>query len=203
MKKFAGIIGAVVFLLLLSSCASGPKVSRIDASTQTDLSGHWNDTDVRIVCQSLINDCLNSPRVTQAIRAMGGKIPVVLVGSFRNESSEHIDTSIIASTMEVTIFNSGKMDFVAGGSTRNELRAERQDQQSNASEATAASLANETGADFMLFGSVKTIVDKAGNQTVRTYFVTAEMTNVETNQRMWMGQNNEIKKVIVQPKNKL
>jgi len=203
MKKIAGIVGAVLFLLLLSSCASGPKVSRIDASTQTDLSGYWNDTDVRIVCQTLIDECLNSPRVAQAIRAMGGKTPVVLVGSFRNESSEHIDTSIIASTMEVTIFNSGKMDFVAGGSTRDALRAERQDQQSNASEATAAALANETGADFMLFGSVKTIIDKADNQTVRTYFVTAEMTNVSTNQRIWMGQNSEIKKVIVQPKNKL
>jgi len=203
MKNIAGIVGAVLFLLLLSSCATGPKVSRVDASTQTDLSGYWNDTDVRIVCQSLIDDCLNSPRVDQAIREKRGKTPVVLVGSFRNESSEHIDTSIIASTMEVAIFNSGKLDFVAGGSARNELRAERMDQLSNASEATAANWANETGADFMMFGSVKTIVDKAGNQTVRTYFITAEMTNVETNQRMWMGQNNEIKKVIVQPKNKL
>jgi uncharacterized protein (TIGR02722 family) len=203
MKNIAGIVGAVLFLLLLSSCATGPKVSRVDASTQTDLSGYWNDTDVRIVCQSLIDDCLNSPRVDQAIRENRGKTPVVLVGSFRNESSEHIDTSIIASTMEVAIFNSGKLDFVAGGSARNELRAERMDQLSNASEATAANWANETGADFMMFGSVKTIVDKAGNQTVRTYFITAEMTNVETNQRMWMGQNNEIKKVIVQPKNKL
>jgi uncharacterized protein (TIGR02722 family) len=201
MKKIVGIVGAV--LVLLSSCASGPKVSRVDASTQTDLSGYWNDTDVRIVCESLINDCLNSPRVDQAIKAKGGQTLVVLVGSFRNESSEHIDTSIIASVMETTIFNSGKLDFVAGGNTRNELRAERQEQQSNATEATAAKLANETGADFMMFGSVKTIVDKAGNQTVRTYFVTAEMTNVSTNQRMWMGQNNEIKKVIVQPKNKL
>jgi uncharacterized protein (TIGR02722 family) len=203
MKKITGIVGVV--LLLAGSCASSPSsgVTRVDSSTQTDLSGYWNDTDVKIVCQSLINDCLNSPRVDQAIKAMGGKTPIVLVGSFRNESSEHIDTSIISSTMEVTIFNSGKMDFVAGGSTRDELRAERQDQQSNASEATAAALANETGANFMLFGSVKTIVDKAGNQTVRTYFVTAEMTNVETNQRMWMGQNNEIKKVIVQAKNKL
>ena len=205
MKKILGIVGVV--LLAVSSCASSPSpsagVTRIDASTQTDLSGYWNDTDVRIVCQSLINDCLSSPRVDQAIRAMSGKTPTVLVGSFKNESSEHIDTSIITSTMETTIFNSGKIDFVAGGSTRNELRAERQDQQSNASEATASALANETGANFMLFGSVKTIIDKAGNQTVRTYFVNAEMTNVETNQRMWMGQNNEIKKVIVQAKNKL
>jgi len=201
MKKIGVVIGVV--LLLASSCASTSGVKRVDASTQTDLSGFWNDTDVRIVCESLINDCLNSPRVDQAIKAMGGKTPTVLVGTFRNESSEHIDTSIITSTMETTIFNSGKMDFVAGGSTRNQLRAERQDQQANASEGSAAGLANETGANFMLFGSIKTIIEKAGNQTVRTYFVSAEMTNVETNTRMWMGQNNEIKKIVVQAKNKL
>jgi uncharacterized protein (TIGR02722 family) len=205
MKNCLIVVGVV--LLLLSSCASAPSgstgVQRVDANTQIDLSGYWNDTDVKIVCEALINDCLQSPRVGQAIKAMGGKTPMVLVGRFKNDSSEHIDTSIITSTMETAIFNSGKMDFVAGGSTRDDLRAERQDQQSNASEATAARLANETGANFMLFGSVKTIIDKAGNQTVRTYFVNAEMTNVETNQRMWMATNNEIKKIVTQAKNKL
>ena len=201
MKRCIGIAGLLV--LLLSSCASTAGVQRIDASTQTDLSGYWNDTDVRIVCESLINDCLNSPRVAQAIEAMGGKQPIVLVGSFKNESSEHIDTSIISRTMETVIFNSGKMDFVAGGDTRSELRAERQDQQGNASEDTASALANETGANFMLFGTVSAIVDKAGNQAVRAYVVNAEMTNIETNQRMWMGMNNEIKKVVTRAKNKL
>jgi hypothetical protein len=122
---------------------------------------------------------------------------VFLVGSFRNDSDEHIDTSIISSTMEVAIFNSGRADFVAGGSTRNELRDERQDQQSNASEQSAKALANETGADFLLTGSVKTIVDRAGNTTTRTYYVNAELTNIETNTRLWMDQNSEIKKVIV------
>ena len=196
-----GIVGALA--VVLASCASSGGVQRVDSSTQTDLTGFWNDTDVRIVCETLINDCLASPRVDQAIKAMGGKTPTVLVGTFKNDSMEHIDTSIITSRMETTIFNSGVMDFVAGGSNRAELRAEREDQQSNASESTAAALANETGADFMLFGTVKTMVDKAGNQTVRTYFVYAEMTNIETNQRMWMGENSKIKKVITQAKNKL
>jgi hypothetical protein len=139
----------------------------------------------------------------QEIQSKRGSLPTVLVGRFRNESSEHIDTTIIADMMEITIFNSGKMDFVAGGATRDALRAERQDQQIFASEETAASLAKEIGADFMLFGTVRTIVDKAGNQTARTYFVSAELTNVETNARLWMGQNTEIKKIVVQPRNKL
>jgi uncharacterized protein (TIGR02722 family) len=192
----------VVALVLFASCSSNPKVTRVDSGTQVDLSGLWNDTDVRIVCDSLIKACLDSPRVAQEIARRGGT-PTVLVGSFKNDSDEHIDTSIISSTMEIAIFNSGKLDFVAGGGTREELRAERQDQQGNASEATAAALANETGADFLLTGSVKTIIDRAGGTATRTYFVNAELTNIETNARMWMDQNNEIKKIIQTPKSKL
>jgi len=202
MKKLICFFSAFT-LILTVSCSSNPKVTRVDSKTQTDLSGYWNDTDVRIVCESLINDCLNAPRVAQEIQNKRGKVPIVLVGRFINESSEHIDTSIITDMMEISIFKSGKMDFVAGGAIRDALRAERQDQQTFASEETAASLGKEVGADFMLFGSVRTIVDKAGNQTARTYYVSAELSNVETNTRLWMGQNTEIKKIIVQPKNKL
>jgi len=203
MRRFIGFLGIFCFLFVSSCSSSGTKVTRVNSGTQIDLSGYWNDVDVKIVCESLMNDCLNSPRVVQAIAAKGKTLPVVLVGSFRNESSEHIDTGIISSTMEMAIFDSGKMNFVAGGDTRNEIREERQGQQIHASEATASALANETGADFLLTGTVRAIVDKANNQTVRTYFVFAEMTNIETNMRIWIGKNSEIKKVIVQQKYKL
>jgi PBP1b-binding outer membrane lipoprotein LpoB len=191
-----------VVLSILGGCASTPKVSRVDSSTTMDLSGYWNDTDIRIVCDGLIKDCLDSPRVSMALAQMG-KLPVFLVGPFRNESDEHIDTSIISDTMERAIFNSGRADFVAGGATREALRAERLDQQGNASEATAKALANETGADFLLTGSVKTVVDRAGNTSTRTYFVRAEITDLESNRRLWLGDNSEIKKVIRQPGSKL
>jgi uncharacterized protein (TIGR02722 family) len=203
MKTVVRATGALFLaLVLFASCSSNPTVTRVDAGTQVDLSGLWNDTDVRLVCESLIKACLESPRVAQEIERRGGT-PTVLVGSFKNESDEHIDTSIISSTMEIAIFNSGKLDFVAGGNVREELRTERQEQQGNASEATAAALGNETGADFLLTGSVKTIIDRAGGTATRTYFVNAEMTNIETNARMWMDQNSEIKKVIQTPKAKL
>ena len=201
MKKYFWIFGAIV--IVLSSCSSSPKVTRVDAGSQLDLSGFWNDADVRIVCDALIADILKSPRVEQAIQRRGGKTPTVIVGRFRNESSEHIDTGIITTTMEAAIFNSGKLDFVAGGATRDELRDERLDQLAYASEDTAASIANEVGADFMLTGTVRSIVEKSGNQTVRTYFINAEMTDIETSQRIWMNTNSDIKKVIVQPRNKL
>ena len=194
-------------LALLPACTSTPKVSRVDSGEAIDLSGRWNDSDVRTVSATLIDGCLASPavdRFIQEYRAQnGGRLPAVLVGRFRNDSSEHIDTSIISKSMEIAIVNSGKLDFVAGGDTRDEIRNERQDQMFNASEESAAQLANETGAILMLTGSVKSVVDRAGNRTVRSYFVSAELTNIETNRRLWMDENTDIKKEIVQKKNRL
>jgi uncharacterized protein (TIGR02722 family) len=199
MKKLSSVL---CVLFLLSACGT-TNVKRIESGTQKDLSGYWNAVDVKIVCETLINDCLSSQRVNREIITRGNKKPVVIVGRFRNSSDEQIDTEIISYTMESVIFNSGKLDFVAGGDTRAALRTERQEQQGNASEETTAALGKETGADFMLTGSVRTITDRDGNRSVRTYYVTAELTNIETNERMWMGQDNSITKVVTRPKNKL
>ncbi len=194
--RFSLLIAASAVVLLFASCGStSSSVRRVAADTQIDLSGYWNDTDVRIVCEMLIDNCLNSPRIAQAA-AEKRSLPVIIVGSFRNQSDEHIDTSIISKRMETAILNSGRADFVASSSERGEIRNEREEQQSWASDETAKALANETGADFMLTGSVKTIVDRAGNQMVRTYFVYAELTDIETNRVIWIGENNDIKKVI-------
>jgi len=194
MKVRSAAYVLVASLLVFSGCAS-QSVSRVDSSEQIDLSGYWNDTDVKLVCETLINDCLASPRVEQAA-AKKGDLPVIIVGSFRNDSDEHIDTSIITKRMETAILNSGKADFVASRSERSEIRDERTEQQSWANEDTAKALANETGADFILTGSVKTIVDKAGKTAVRTYFVYGELTDIESNRKIWIGENSDIKKVI-------
>lgn len=200
MKKALTVL--IVILLVFSACKSEPNVKRVDPDTQIDLSGYWNDVDVKIVCDSLIRDCLFSPRVDQSIISKGYR-PAVIVGKFKNESSEHIDTEIISTTMEMTIFNTGKLDFVSGGDTRDDVRAERFDQQNFASQSSMAMLHNETGADYMLTGAVRSIIDREGNETVRRYYVNAELTDIETNQRLWMGQNNEIKKYIKRPNNRL
>jgi uncharacterized protein (TIGR02722 family) len=200
-------LGIMVIAIAMTGCSSNPKVSRVSADTQIDLSGNWNDTDVRKVCDTLITQALESPRIDSYIRDFAGshrgELPTVIVGRFKNTSSEHIDTNIISSLMRTAIINSGKLEFVEGGDARAELRAERNDQQGNASEATAAALANETGANFMLLGEVCSTVDRGGITTVGSYFVKATLTNVETSRILWEGQNNDIKKVIQQPKAKL
>lgn len=135
MAKQILTIAAVSAALIFSSCASN-NVSRVSSETVTDLSGYWNDTDVRLVAGEIIDGCLASPRIAQYPSQHGGKLPVVIVGSYRNKSDEHIDTEILTKKLEAALVNSGKVEFVASSAERNELRAERIDQQTNASEST-------------------------------------------------------------------
>ena len=203
MKKNHSLTGLVVLLaLVVLAGGNSGKVERVSPDTVTDLSGYWNDTDVRIVAESLIADCVNAPAITNYIRN-NNALPVVIVGNFRNDSDEHIDTSILSKKFEVALINSGKVDFVASSSERGEIRQEREEQQAWASEETAKRLANETGADFMLIGSVKTMVDHVNNVSTRTYWVYAELIDIESNRKLWLGENSEIKKVITKSKTRM
>lgn len=196
------VIVFFVLVLILAGCSSSPSVKRVAEEEQIDLSGYWNDTDVRIVCDNLVSDCLNSPVVSKRLteyEVKNGSLPVVVVGQFKNTSDEHIDVSVISKRMEAALLNSGKVDFVASSSERDDLRQERIEQQSWASEETAKALANEIGADFMLIGSVKTVVDQIDRKAVRNYFVYAEMIEIETGKKIWIGENSEIKKYIKYP----
>jgi uncharacterized protein (TIGR02722 family) len=184
-------------LVLLVSCAHS--VKRVDAATQIDLSGYWNDTDLRLASDALIKECLAAPRLS-TFDITRGRLPVIIVGTFRNASDEHLDTSILSQRLEASILNSGKAEFVASGDLRKEIRAEREDQQQGyTDDATTAALGRETGADFMMTGSVKTILDQYGDTATRSYFITAEVTDITTNRRVWIGEYNEIKKVIKKP----
>jgi len=190
----------VVLMALLISCQSTVSVDRLSSDTDIDLSGNWNDTDIRLVASSLVKDSLNSPWLDK-FRMKKMKNPVVIVGTFLNRSSEHIDTSIIAKRYEMELINSGKVDMVADISFRATVRDEREEQQYFASESTAKALGKEIGADYLLQGSVRTNLDQVGGKSVRTYYVSAELIDIETNQKVWVGEET-IKKMVKQSKYK-
>ena len=201
MKKFAFLFAAVFTGLIMVSCGS-TKVSRVDSGEVIDLDGYWNESDVRIVCDSLIEECISSPRIAK-FEGQQGRAPVVIIDSIRNQSSEHIDTSIVEKKFQTAIINSGVMEFVSSSTERQALREEKADQADHSTYDTAKEMDQETGADFMIKGSVKTIVQSAGDKTVRTYYVYAELHDIKTNKIVWMAENDSIKKVIKRQKAKL
>lgn len=188
--------GLLVLLtaLLLISCGSSKKVTRLDSKTVTDLSGKWNDTDSRLVSEKMVSDCLARPWSADFTEAKGHK-PVVTVGTVRNLSDEHIDTETFTTDIERELINSGKVKFVASRDQRPEIRQERADQQEYASDETVKRMAQEIGADFLMMGSVKTILDQAEGIKVVYYQTDLELINVESNEKVWIG-TEKIKKEI-------
>lgn len=194
MKKYFVLALSLSVASVLTGCVSST-VERVDFDSQQDLSGYWNDTDARIVSNDLAEQLTDSSWYNRFIQENDRK-PVIIIGSIRNNTDEHIDTSIISKKLEISLINTGKVLSVANSSERKEIRDERDDQQINASIDSAKNIGNETAADFMLRGDIKTIVDSDGLKSVRTYFVTAELVDIETNTKIWLGENSTIKKVI-------
>lgn len=192
MKKITLLIA---FTLLVLSCqTSNDRVTRVSSDMETDLSGRWNDTDSRLVSEAMISDLLSRPAIEDFRDEMGRK-PVVIVGSIRNRSSEHISVSSFTKDIERELINSGRVKMVASSMERDELRGEKEDQQSNASLETAKRLAQETGADLMLVGTIITINDQLNDVKVVYYQVDLELIDLETNEKKWIGTKKH-KKII-------
>ncbi len=196
MPSISKIGRAATIGLLLSALAAcgGKQVRRIDPESTTDLSGYWNDTDSRIVAADMIQDCLSHPWIQQHVMQEQEK-PVVIVGIVRNRSTEHIATGTFIRDLERSYVNSGQVRVVASALEREELREERFEQQDWASEETRKKLREETGADYMLAGTIEVIVDREGGTQIKFYQVDLNLTHIESNERVWIGQS-KIKKEI-------
>ncbi len=190
----------VTALLAIGCGGGGQKVTRLNPNETTDLSGKWNETDARMVAEKMISDCLSRPWVVEHVQKTGKK-PIVTVGTIRNETNEHINTEIFTKDFERELINSGKVRFVASRNQRDEIREERQDQAEFASEATRKRIRQETGADYILVGAVKTITDQIEGKRTVFYQTDLELINIETNEKVWIG-TEKIKKGIAQKKYK-
>jgi penicillin-binding protein activator len=195
MKRAISILAALVLIATFSGCG-GREVTRTDPDMQTDLSGYWNETDARMVADSMVAQCLGGRWLDEFATARGGSSePVVVVGGIYNESSEHINTNLFMNEIEQSLLESGLVRIAAGGESREEIRQERYDQGLFASPETAAEFGREIGADYVMTGEVGSIVDEEGDTRSIYYQVSLELIDVETALKSWMG-SLEIKKII-------
>ena len=193
MKSYAKYC-LIAFMTVITLAGCSRSVQRIDPSTQTDLSGRWNDTDSRLTAKAMIEQMFGKGWAI-AFEQQHKKKPVLVVGIINNKSHEHISTETFIRDLERAIIENGSIRLVEAGENREALRRERADQQEFASPETAKKWARELGADFMLQGSVNSIVDQYKKNQAVYYQIDLTLNNLETNERVWMG-NKEIKKMI-------
>jgi demethoxyubiquinone hydroxylase (CLK1/Coq7/Cat5 family) len=108
---------------------------------------------------------------------------------------EHVPIETFIRDLERAFVNSGQVSVVASAMEREELRIERGDQQQNAAADTRARQAMELGANYMLQGDVQSIEDREGREKIVYYQVDATLIDLESNQKIWIGQHR-IKKYI-------
>ncbi|HEV8326950.1 MAG TPA: penicillin-binding protein activator LpoB [Nitrospiraceae bacterium] len=190
-----GRIGLVALAVLsLAGCAQEVKVTRVDSEVVTDLSGRWNDTDSRMVAGSMVKEALEYPWLS-GFSGSKHRQPVVVVGTILNSSHEHINVNTFVADLERELTNSQKVTFVAGKGDREELRSERKEQAMYAREDTQKAPGKEIGADYMMKGTIATILDEADGTKAVFYQVDLQMVDLESNAKVWFGQK-KIKKVV-------
>jgi hypothetical protein len=188
------LLAAAIGLGALTATGCATHVDRMDVEEVKDLSGAWNDTDSRLVSEEMINDVLAQRWLSEYMRTHG-KEPVVIVGEINNLSHEHINLNTFVRDMERVLINSGKVQFVASRVEREDVRDERKDQDLHASATTRKPMGQELGADFMLKGTINTIIDASGRTQVRYYQVDLNLISLADNRMVWLGQK-KIKKLV-------
>ena len=144
----------------------------------------------------MILDCLERPWLERYQVRNPEKPPVVIVGTVKNRSYEHINTQVFIKDLERVLINSGRVQFVASKEERVELREEKADQQYGfTSPETQKSMYREIGADYMLQGSINAVKDEIKGKYVMLYQVNLELIDLESNLKAWIGQK-EIKKLV-------
>lgn len=192
MKNSWKLIVLTLVMVTVVSCSR--TVTRVSPDQQIDLSGRWNDTDSKMVAEEMINDVLSRPWRDNFSSAEGRK-PVVIVGMMSNKSSEHIESETFIKDLEREFINSGTIRVVQNSKFREKMREERAQQNEFASPETQAKWGKEMGADFMMFGVITSITDSYKKEKVVSYKVNLELANLETNEKVWIG-DKEIKKYI-------
>ena len=179
--------------MVISSCSR--QVTRVSTDETIDISGNWNNSDSRLVAQEMTQSILGHAWLSNHLEQHTGKKPVVVVGMVQNKSHEHIDAETFVKEVEQTFIQTQRVRLVQGGKKREELRAEKADQQANASVSTMKKFGLENGADYILQGSINSIVDSHKRQKVVSYQVNLELTNIQTNEVVWIGDKKITKYV--------
>ena len=177
----------VLGILILTLTACSTQATQGSREAPRDLSGHWNDTNARLTAEAMVKDALDRPwpqRYTQ----LAGRKPAVMVGMVLNRTDEYLNTQGFVKDLERALMQSKQVQFVADTGQRQEAHQERLDQAPNARAGTGKPPGQESAADFVLQGTINTLVDELDSSKLLFYQVDLEILDIAGNVKVWQGQ---------------
>lgn len=176
--------------LLLGGCSS-TTVSYGDATETETVTVDYGSSDLQAIADKMADSMLASP-ATSEITA-GGR-PVMFMDSIRNKTSEHIDTEAITDTLRTKLLSSGKFRFVDMSKVA-AVKQQLEYQQSSGmvDPASMVRLGKQTGARYMVYGNLASIVKDNGKVKDVYYQMTMNLMDLENGELLWADQK-EIRK---------
>ena len=188
MKKslFAGALGLCA-ALVLSGCASGPKVSYVSPDSVDTTTINYGSTDLTTTAQTLVNQMLASGSVQNITK--GPQKPVVFIGSVTNNSDQHIDVTALTNAISTPLINGGQFQFV----DMTQVAAVKKQLNYQASSGmvdpkTATAIGHQLGARYMLYGWISSINQRNSSQQSLFMQFTLKLMDLKTGVIIWQGE---------------
>lgn len=184
------LITLVVVLAFAVSCA-GPRAytkgTYEDPNTIALLDDRFSENDMQLIAKKMIQSMAGSDIVGS------NGAPVVMVGKMRNRTSEHIDMTMLSDKVRTQLIQSGRFRF-ADALNRRDIAEEYEYQQSGyVDPEQAKGPGSQTGAEYLLTGTLTANVQQAGRNKLIYYKANFQLTNLLTSEIAWTDEK-EIRK---------
>ncbi len=183
---------ALALAAALAAC-SGPRAftrgEYADPNAIELLSDQFTESDLQLIAKKMATSLTDS----RVVAEIPGK-PIVIVGKVRNKTSEHIDMESLADKLRVELQQKNRFAFV-NKQAREQIAEEYEYQQSGyVRKDQAKGPGQQAGADYLLTGSIASIVQEVGADKVVYYKMTMELTNLKTGVIDWTDEKELRKK---------
>jgi uncharacterized protein (TIGR02722 family) len=181
------------FGFLLATGCAGPtaytKGTYEDPNAIEMLSDEFNENDLQLIAKKMVGSLNDSGFVKQ----LPGR-PLLIVGKMKNKTSEHIDMESLGDKVRVELTHGGKFAF-SNKAAREEIAQEYEYQQSGyVKKEEAKGPGAQSGADYLLTGSIASIIQQVGNDKLVYYKMTMECTNLKSGVIEWTDEKELRKK---------
>ncbi|MCE2439709.1 MAG: penicillin-binding protein activator LpoB [Candidatus Latescibacteria bacterium] len=183
-------IALAVVLAFAVGCA-GPRAftkgSYEDPNTIALLDDRFSENDMQLIAKKMIQ----SMAVSNIVGNNGS--PVVMIGKMRNRTAEHIDMTMLSNKVRTQLIQSGRFRF-ADVKNRRDIAEEYEYQQSGyVDPEQARGPGSQTGAEYLLTGTLTANVQEVGKNKLIYYKATFQLTNLLTSEIAWTDEK-EIRK---------
>lgn len=153
------------------------------------LSDKFNENDLQLIAKKMAASMAEVPQFAQSPQR-----PLVVIKTFKNSTSEHIDMKSLADKIQVALSKTGRFSF-QDVAARKDVAEEYEYQGSGYVDANQAKgPGQQAGADYVLTGEVSSIVQEVGADKMVYYKMTSKLTNLRSGVIDWTDEKELRKK---------